>query len=102
MNENKADVNSDDPARIKDFAKSTTLMLTNLKDHIRNVTIGTNANFNQMESSLDSDDDTEAEDDMPFETKLKLATDEQERRSFVNEINESNSNFLNEENSEAS
>jgi len=149
INEDKDDATSDDPAQIGDFAESTSLMLTNLKDHIRNVAIGTieippknletekfedyldakqtvsedeeaslaeiaskngifmppecePTNFNQMESTLDSDDDTEAEDDLPFETKLKLANDEEERRSFVNEINESNSNFLNEENSEAS
>jgi len=149
MNEDKDDATNDDPARIEDFAESTTLMLTNLKDDVRNVTIGTNeippknletekfedylnakqnvsedeevslaeiaskngismppecepTNFNQMESTLDSDDDTEAEDDLPFETKLKLANDEEERRSFVNDISENNSNFLNEENSEAS
>merc|ERR1712223_1315060 len=42
MNEENDDVTSDDPARIEDFAESTTLMLTNLKDHVRNVTIGTN------------------------------------------------------------
>jgi len=144
MNEGKDDANSDDPVRIEDFAESTTLMLTNLKDHIQNVAIDTNnletkkfedyldakqtvsedeeaslaeiaskngicmppecepTNFNQMESSLDSDDDTEAEDDMPFETKLKLATDEQEMRSFVNGLNEGNLNCLNEESSEAS
>merc|ERR1719336_2672948 len=149
MNEENDDVTSDDPARIGDFTESTALMLTNLKDHVRNVTIGTNeispknlemekfednldakqtgsedeevslaeiaskngisippecepTICNQIESTLDSDDDTESEDDLPFETKLKLANDEEKRRSFVNEINESNSNFLNEENSEAS